>query len=72
MERFLLRTNGGPCDGETRVANHQGRHEMDWPLPEVLKYDKTGYYAKVAESDIPPQPWDSPMLRGATYEWVQA
>ena len=68
-ERFLIRTEGGPCDGETRIADSDGLGGWTWPLPDVLKYDASGQYVKVGESDLPPQPEDSRVLRGAQYEW---
>lgn len=70
-ERFLLRTEGGPCDGETRVADSENVY-WQWPLPAVLEYDGTGRYVKVLESDLPPQPEDSHVMRGATYRWESA
>jgi hypothetical protein len=68
-EPFLVRTEGGPCDGETRVANFGGSDDWTWPLPEVLPYDETGRYVKYSESDRPPQPEGSRVLRGAAYRW---
>jgi hypothetical protein len=68
-ERFLIRTEGGPCDGETRIADSQGIGGWGWPLPDVLKYDATGSYIKAAESSLPPQERGSRVLRGATYRW---
>ena len=71
-ERFLIRTEGGPCDGETRVANSDGNERWTWPLPDVLKYDAGGRYVKVTESHLPPQEPGSRVVRGATYEWQAA
>lgn len=71
-ERYLLRTEGGPFAGETRVANDPDGPSMTWPLPPVLEYDRTGQYVKVMESDLPPMPEESTLLRGATYEWRPA
>lgn len=68
-ETFLLRTEGGPCDGETRVATSD---VMPWPLPDVLKYDASGRYVKAAESVLPPQLPGSGTARGATYRWEPA
>lgn len=68
-ERFLLRTEGGPCDGQTRVANALGDDGITWPLPDVLPYDATGRYVKASESDAPPQEPGSRLVRGAVYEW---
>jgi hypothetical protein len=71
-ERFLIRTEGGPMDGETRVANAGGTGPWEWPLPDVLNYDQSGRYVKAAESDLPAQPPESQMARGATYRWEPA
>ena len=69
-ERFLIRTEGGPCDGETRVADvGQG---WTWPLPAWLGYDETGRYVKISESGLPPQDAESRLRRGARYRWVPA
>lgn len=70
-ERFLLRTMGGPLDQETRIANTEADPvKWTWPLPGILKYDATGYYEKISESQLPPQERDdSRILRGALYEW---
>ena len=68
-ERFLIRTEGGPCDGETRIANTDGLGGWTWPLPDVLKYDASGRYVKHAESVLPPQEKGSQVVRGATYRW---
>lgn len=69
-ERFLVRTDNGPCDGETRVFNSSGQQEFTWPLPLILKWDDTGYYRKYSESTLaaPPAPG---ILRGAQYHWVE-
>lgn len=65
-ERFLIRTENGPCDGETRVATSDA---WEWPLPSTLGYDATGRYVKVSESELDPQPEGSRVVRGATYRW---
>lgn len=65
-ERFLLRTEGGPDPG-TRVID--GRVAgWTWPLPDVL-HIAGGQYVKTSESQLPPQPRDGHVLRGATYTW---
>jgi hypothetical protein len=51
-ERFLIRTEGGPVDGETRVANSLGDDGWRWPLPDVLPHPD-GRYVKEAESILP-------------------
>lgn len=75
-ERFLIRTEGGPCDGQTRVCNAMidgvQIGQWEWPLPDVLKWDQSGSYVKVRESALPPQPEGSHLARGATYEWRPA
>lgn len=68
-ERFLVRTEGGPCHGETRIANAHGDEGWTWPLPDELKYGATGSYVKYSESDAPRQPDDSRVIRGAVYRW---
>jgi hypothetical protein len=70
LERFLVRTEGGPLDGEVRVANGDGDPAgWSWPLPDRLPYGSLGAYVKDRESGLPPQPRDSGVLRGATYRW---
>lgn len=72
-EKFLIRTQGGPLDGETRVANAQMDGvqigQWDWPLPSTLPFDRTGEYVKVTESSLPPMSEDGNVMRGATYMW---
>ena len=68
-ERFLIRTEGGPCDGETRVANADPGGSWTWPLPDTLGWDASGSYVKAAESVLEPQGPDSGVVRGATYRW---
>jgi hypothetical protein len=67
-EEFLIRTNGGPKPG-TRVVPED---VYPWPLPEVLAIPgEPGYYKKKSESQLPPMPADSRVLRGAEYEWIE-
>ncbi len=61
-ERFLVRTQGGPRPG-TRVTDG-----WTWPLPDLLLAED-GCYVKKQESDLPPQPEGSRLMRGAEYEW---
>lgn len=72
-EKFLIRTQGGPLDGETRVANAQMDGvqigQWEWPLPARLPFNETGDYVKVTESSLPPMPEDGNVMRGATYAW---
>ena len=70
-EAFLVRTEGGPCAGEVRVANASGDEGWTWPLPGILKHPE-GRYVKVSESDLGPRPEGSRLLRGAVYEWEEA
>jgi hypothetical protein len=67
METFLVRTEGGPHPG-TRMADEA---EWPWPLPDQLN-DEGGRYVKISESDLPPQPEESRVLRGARYRWEPA
>jgi hypothetical protein len=71
-ERFLLRAEGGPCDGEVCVANSDGTGAWTWPLPDVLDYDSTGRYVKTAEGSLPGWPGSPYLLRGAAYQWEEA
>lgn len=68
-EPFLVRTKGGPCDGQTRVANAAGDEGWTWPLPDELGYDDSGRYVKCQESGLPSQTEGSNVIRGATYRW---
>lgn len=71
-ESFLVKTEGGPCNDEVRVANASGEGPWTWPLPDVLEYDETGRYVKYSESDLGPRPEGSRLLRGAVYRWEGA
>jgi len=62
QEQFLLRTVGGPHPG-SRVS------PGPWPLPAEL-LDEGGKYVKESESQLPPQPPDGHLMRGAQYIWV--
>lgn len=63
-ERLLIRTRGGPHHG-TEVSDVE---RTPWPLPDVLPGDD-GVYRKVSESQLPPQPFGSVLVRGAEYQW---
>lgn len=78
-ERFLLRFCGGQFAGthivrEGEVYLYASTTEPEtywsWPLPDHL-VAPGGIYRKVAESQLPPQPADSHVVRGAEYEWVR-
>lgn len=73
-ERFLIRTIGGPTNGETRVVNADGQpgEPWTWPLPDTLHYPGTGYYKKTSESKLGPRDVNSHVLRGAEYHWVES
>lgn len=64
---FLVRTTGGPNDGETRVVPL----EWGWPLPNVLPGASLGgVYVKVSESQLPASVDEHRnVMRGAQYEW---
>lgn len=68
MERFTIRTEGGPSPGTFFPTL------ASWPLPDILTVDtpEAGHYQKVAESAYPPQDPDTQprVLRGAVYRWV--
>ena len=67
-EKVLFRLNGGPFAG-TRVADTE---VMPWPLPDALPDpEERGVYLKQHESQLPPQPADSRVLRGVEYEWSE-
>ena len=74
LETFLIRTTGGPLPGDRMVSSAA----YTWPLPDVLPFipplDSTmrGSYVKTNESQLPPQAPDSPIMRGAQYEWRPA
>lgn len=67
-EQVLIRTVGGPYDGETRVV---GVEVFGWPLPDALAVPFDGRYLKVSESDLGPRSPDSRLLRGAEYQWEE-
>lgn len=66
---FLVKTNGGPFDGETRMLP---RTVFKWPLPDELPDTEKfgGKYVKIQESTLPESVDESPhVARGAVYEW---
>ena len=68
---YLLRTVGGPHPGD-RTLPLDWEHpdgKKGWPLPDTLPVDDSGYYKKVAESNLPDDSFDM-VARGAQYEWV--
>ena len=64
-EQFLMRFNGGPYPG-TRVTPAD---TMTWPLPDEIPVAGIGLYRKTSESQLPPQPEGSHLIRGAEYVW---
>jgi hypothetical protein len=80
---FLLKTEGGPFDGEVRaLPKGTGPGEWTWPLPEKLLGEEIpeellrgmrGNYVKVMESELPEEADANDHLsRGATYRWVES
>lgn len=69
-EPFLVRTNGGPAEGQrvVRDGDVYGGLLFTWPLPNFLS-DRGGRYRKVGESRLAPQTQGSHVVRGAEYEW---
>lgn len=66
-ETFLVQTKGGPFAGETRVVP---RGILGWPPPLTLPgVFHGGFYLLVSRSELPEQRPDSPVKRGAEYEW---
>jgi hypothetical protein len=78
---FVLRTIGGPLDGQTRVVDVT---VMPWPWPDELPIPigvyrdpqtpkpkfQTGRYVKIHESQLPPEAAAHPNVGvGAEYEW---
>lgn len=69
-ETVLIRTKGGPLDGETRMVSTD---IVPWPFPETLPYPfAQGSYVKHTESALTVQEEESHLLRGATYLWIEA
>lgn len=64
-ETFFIRTKGGPHPGNRVVDSDH----YPWPLPGFLN-DSGGKYAKVSESQAPPQEEGSHLVRAAEYEWM--
>lgn len=66
---FLIRTRGGPIDGETRSVPETA---FPWPLPPILEHPGGGgHYVKIAESTLPEEVDDNDhVARGAEYEWI--
>jgi hypothetical protein len=73
-EMFFLRTVGGPHPGDRYCTEGAVFGEgavgfvVAWPLPEELP-DMGGVYRKVSESQLPPMPEGSHVMRGAEYHW---
>lgn len=69
-ETILIKTVGGPFDGDTRVVN---RAEMswDWPPPnQILVPGEKGFYKRESYSQLP-QIGHPNVMRGAQYQWVE-
>lgn len=66
-EEFLVRTTGGPHDGETRAVPHG---VLGWPPPANLPgIFHGGIYILVNFSKLPEKPRSVNLMRGADYEW---
>lgn len=69
-EQFLIRTTGGPHDGETRlvplsVLGH-------WPPPLTLPgKSRGGVYVRSTYSNLPDGVSNETLKRGADYEWLE-
>lgn len=72
MEIILIRTIGGPLDGESRVMPLSVFDNV-WPPPERLDPipETDGLYVRESYSKLPPMEEDSPVKRGAQYKWVE-
>jgi hypothetical protein len=67
-ESFLIRTKGGPYDGETRVVS---LGVLPWPPPVNLPgVFHGGVYMRTNFSRLPDMSMNSKVMRGADYEWV--
>jgi hypothetical protein len=70
-ERFLIRTTGGPLDGETRVVPLSVLGQ--WPPPESLPAPgEGGSYVLRNHSQLLERPSTEFLMRGADYEWDEA
>lgn len=66
-ETILLRFNGGPLDGDTRMI------VGEWPPPDnfVLDEVEDATYRKTNQSQLPDEVAEHPgILRGAEYQWT--
>lgn len=68
VERFRVRTYGGPADGEARIANSDGHLQYTWPLPLVFRHGDDGYYRRFRLDTGDPA---DGILRGASYYWIE-
>lgn len=67
-ESFLIKTIGGPFDGETRIVPHS---VLGWPPPMNLPgVFHGGIYIRANFSKLPEINEGSLVMRGADYKWT--
>jgi len=67
-EEYMIRTSGGPFDGETRIISHGA---FGWPPPPNLPgVFHGGVYIRTNFSKLSEQDAGSGIMRGADYEWM--
>lgn len=68
-ETFLIRTSGGPLDGESRVVQQS---VLGWPPPVNLPgVFHGGIYIRQSFSKLPDTVSDMGIMRGADYTWME-
>jgi len=63
-EQFLIHSKDGPNPGSRLIDT------WSWPLPEILLADG-GVYIKTSESQLPPMPPGTVLIRSAYYQWQE-
>lgn len=70
-EKILVKAIGGPKDGETRVFE-LGEAGWVWPPPMcVYVPGYSGFYKRESYSNLPEEPRNPHVMRGAQYQWVE-
>lgn len=68
-EEFLVRTHGGPHDGETRIVPN---NVIGWPPPMNLPgVFHGGVYIRRDFSKLPDMKSGAKLMRGADYDWME-
>lgn len=69
-EKILIKTVGGP-QAATRVVD-RGEVGWSWPPPgQITVPGYLGFYKRESYSELPEEPRNPNLMRGAQYQWVE-